>query len=682
MGIRNHNKDHLRELAPNLVAVPIPSLVESTEDPLRFWTKHERPTLVELHIFVNGDDGLSRKHGTPGARSSFSGRPNLIHELAPALRALLEYASPRSVSQYIQALRDWWRLFDSVEQAANQGTIAFEPVRSVADIGELHRQRAMDDGMERGAFGSILVAINIVRKNNGLRHLMWRRPDPKSRSRKLPPEWHIRTVRIALKHSWFAILGRWERAGELLAGRTPANEEEQRLLNNYQVFKAVSAKTLHPRPPAVDLWDGVASTTFNNRGFSVPDMQQGFYPDAEDIRVAFHLCLASTGWNPAVFLSLDANSQFIEPHPKDPTRYLLRGYKFRARSEQMSEGLYKTQGSAGFILLTLLERTAPLRAQLRLELEKQESRYHDMLLHSAPIAEMDAQRKRVEKLREGVSSVWLYVTATSDEISWFNPNESQYSRGTGGANRITFLDRLVARINKRQPADRQVANIKAGDFRDAYAAYAYQISGGMVLYVMKALGQRSLRSTKDYLDNTLLNAESNRLYRTFSNAMWHEIKVHKRLDPTVIAKHSRDGVASQEHRDRLATYRNLRRSRIDVGCRDPQNPPKRIAPRFQADGKEHCHVQRCMLCVENAVLFPDSVRGVCKRLAELRHIRSRMSSVAFIESSFDEELENTEIALAAYDPAEVANHLEDWEARIHDGRHRIVDLDGLQTLNV
>ncbi|WP_374428008.1 hypothetical protein [Ideonella dechloratans] len=182
------------------------------------------------------------------------------------------------------------------------------------------------------------------------------------------------------------------------------------------------------------------------------------------------------------------------------------------------------------------------------------------------------------------------------------------------------------------------------------------------------------------MDNTLLNDQSVKLYQTFSNAMWTEIKVHKRLDPTVIAKFSRDGEASDEQRQRLAMYRSLRRSRIGVGCKDPAHPPSHIAPNFRADGKALCHVHRCTLCLEHAVIFPDSLPGLCKRLAELRFIKGRMSAVAFIESSFGEEQENTELALAAFDPDDVADQLRHWEGRINDGLHRVIELDGSQEL--
>ena len=62
------------------------------------------------------------------------------------------------------------------------------------------------------------------------------------------------------------------------------------------------------------------------------DMIRGFYPDAHDIRNAFYLCLATTGWNPAVFLSLDVKEPFLGPHPKDSSRFILTGTKDRAQA--------------------------------------------------------------------------------------------------------------------------------------------------------------------------------------------------------------------------------------------------------------------------------------------------------------------------------------------------------------
>lgn len=678
MGIRKHKKDHLRELAQPLEVIETqPSAVEP-EAPLCFWTRHEHPTYVDLNIFADGDS-QNQATASRTRRGGFAGRPSLITELAPALKALLEYAAPRTVGQYVQALRDWWRLFDKVEADARQAGIELASVQGVADVGELHRQRAFDDGMDRGGFGSVLAAVNIVRTTKGIRALLWQRPEGRKPIRHLPPEWQVREVRLALKHGWFAALDRWQTAEELVSGRAPVNTEEERLLRNYEVFLATSARVKHPRPSAIHLWGGMSPTTFTSRGFYVADMMRGFYPDAEDIRYAFHLCLASTGWNPAVLLSLSVDNPFVEVHPKDPSRYLLRGYKARSKSEQQTEGLYKSQGSAGVVLETLVKRTEPLRTELRKTLLEQTDLYEKMLKEGAQANELTTQRKLLAKLRAGVSSPWLYVAASTDDIVWLDPHDASYTRGaTSGFERTTFLETVISKLNAGRPPEQQVAMLTAGDFRDAFAAYAYRISGGMILYVMKALGHKNPRTTQRYLDNTLLNDQGVKLYQTFSNSLWHEIRVHGRLDPTVIAMCSRDGGVSDQQRGRLDEYRGLRKSRIGVGCKEPTRPPGHIAPNFRADGEAMCHVHRCTLCVENAVILPESLPGLAKRLAELRAIQARMSTVAFVESSFGEELENTELVLLAFERHEVETQVAHWEHRIASGLHRIVDLDGLQ----
>ncbi|EKD96653.1 MAG: hypothetical protein ACD_23C01355G0001 [uncultured bacterium] len=118
-------------------------------------------------------------------------------------------------------------------------------------------------------------------------------------------------------------------------------------------------------------------------------------------------------------------------------------------------------------------------------------------------------------------------------------------------------------------------------------------------------------------------------------------------------------------------------SRIGVACKDPCNPPKHIAPDFEADGENHCHVQRCTLCLEHAVILPESLDGLCKRLAELRYLRVRMGIGAFEESSYVQEMSNTEIALLAFDEEEVKERFDVWKAQIESGKHRFMEFDGI-----
>lgn len=674
MGIRRVNKDHLKQLAPALIGAIAPALQTEPDSPLRFWTKHPTdPCLVILSPLELGE-GKQAHSSSPRARA-FSGRPQLILQLAPAVRLLVEYGSRNSVVQYIHSLRTWWRLFDDVESAFRDSGALFAPVSDVRHITEIHRQRAFDTGLDRLQFGNFIRIINLVRKSEQLPQLYWSTPESPNPTRHLPPKWQTDKIRLALKHEWFATLDRWERTQQLLAGDSTRNVYEEHQLRSYRRFAETVVAVRHPKPDAAALCGDQPYKKFNEEGYSVPEMLRGFYPDGNDIRAAFHYCLANTGWNPAVLLALNVDEPFLEPHPKDNSRYILRGYKARGKSEQIVEGLLKSQGSAGHILKTLMARTAPLREQLRLDLANARAALEALRHQGASTEAIDSKRKDVASMSAGVRSPWLYAESGRGGATWLD--KGSYARGSSRSTSDTFLSDVVREINIKQAVDRQVSVIKAGDFRDAFAAYAYQVSGGMILYVMKVLGHKSPATSQLYLDNTLLNQTSHRLYATFSNALWQEIKIYKRADPTILAKWCRDGSVTEDERKRLLDYRALRRSRIGMGCKDPTNPPRRIAANFEYDGKSMCPVQRCTLCVENGVIFPDSVDGLCKRLAELRHIQSRIPTLTFVGSSFDEEMANTELALKCFDEIEVVTRLAEWERRILLGEHRVIEFDGV-----
>jgi hypothetical protein len=675
MSIRKRNKDHSRPKAPQIVDLP-PKRPESS-DPLRFWTLHEKPVLVDLYVFKDGEAQPSRPGGL--WLGEFSGRPALIEQMAPSIQSLVEYLAPNSITNYISALRAWWRLFDGVESDAAAANLPIERVNDIGDITELHRQRAFDEGMHPIYFRFFVRILDFTLRVHRRPQLHWKAPedDGDGRKRHLPPPWQVDAIRFELKHAWFDALRRWEKAKQLLAGEKPKTVEEERLRKNYRRFQMVARKMNSPRPVSEPLNGNVSHATFTERGYSIPDMLRGFYPDAYDIRIAFHLCLANTGWNGAVLLDLDATRDIVEPHPKDPARYLLRGFKHKGDSEHVSEGLFKSQGSPGVILQTLMLRTQPLREQLRKELAAHQLRYKKLVEEGATETERDECWELLNSLEQGVRSVWLYMTPGRTSVQWLSGNDD-YSRGLARDVRGGFLAELVTRLNERQSVDKQVSMLKAGDFRDAFAGYAYRVSGGMVLYVMKVLRHKQVRTTQDYLNNTFINEESERLYRMFSESMWDEIRVYRRVDPTILAQRSQVGGITEDERQRLADYRSLRRSRIGVGCKKPTAPPKHIAPDFEVDGKSNCPVHRCTLCLENGVIFPDSLPGLAMRLAELRYIKANVSSVAFLESSFGEELENTEFALRHFDPQEVATMVAEWESRISMGTHRVIDLDGIQ----
>lgn len=687
MGIRTYQKDHLKELASPLTEVQFENRQSVSADPLRFETKHaSHPVVIDLNPFKNGEhqrSGAGNFWGGP-----FTGRPALIAQLAPVLFELAEYRPAATVNQYVTYFRVWWRHFDAVERECAAPGMPAPVVTTVADITEIHRQRAFDRGMSSPCFSGFIRMVNMVRRVQQLAPLYWKPPERTEARRHLPPRWEIDKIRIRLKHNWFDTLHRWERTAELLqeTAPQPQSQTEVKLLKNYRHFISTAIRLRHPRPSIKMLGKGMDRHTFYAQGYNVSDMLRGFYPDGEDIRTAFHLCLASTGWNPSVLVDLDVTAGFIEPHPKDPTRYLMRGYKARGNSEQVTEGMSKVQGSPGNILRTLMRRTRPLRAHLKRKLATAKVTYASLQGQGVASTALEDARGEIARLERGVRSPWLYVAANTDQVLWLD--KISFARGRAKDGSSSFLDDLIFDINEKEKvmAEKQgrlerlrlVSNLNSSDFRDAFAAFAYEMSGGMVLYVMKVLGHKSPKTTQGYLNNTLLNGESNRLYSKFGNALWHEVKMHGRVDPTLIAKWSRDESVTDDERQRLHDYRSLKRSRIGLGCKDPTHPPAHIAPNFQADGKAMCPVQRCTLCVEHAVIYPDSLTGLCKRLAELRHIQSQMPVVAFSESSFGEEMKNTEIVLERFDQQKVSAILEDYSQRIAAGRHCVIEFDGLQ----
>ncbi len=684
MSIRSNknSKNQLPRFATiALVTEPQSATPRMLESELCFYTSHDKkPCFVDLTIFRDGEKICSNNSGL--WHGPFRGRAELIEELEPAFRDQVSPLAESSVNNNLFTLRYWWRIFDAVEAADS----SIQIVTSTAHLSDIHRQYAIDSGMSRAHFNIFVRLVNTTRVALKLRELHWIPPaEDEDVNRHLPPQWQTKFIRHKLKNRWLCVLDRWALADSLREKGAPLVTQDAapgeyaqhlRLLRNYQHFDFIASAVEHPRPTQEQLLPGSSPGIFFNRGYSILEMISGRYPDGEDIRAAFYLCLATTGWNPAVILGLDVNDEsFLTPHPKDPNRYVLRGTKARAKdSEQLNEGLYKSIGGAGFILRTLIARTAPLREQLRKELIECQHRY--TRAGNTPEVSRDLW-KRIIKLEQGIRSPWLFVSKTHVGIFWLH--DRNYANGVRNKT-DSYLADLITNLNKNQPEDRQLTLITATDFRDAYAARVYQVSGGSVLAVMKALSHRRLKSTSIYLTNTLLREEHRKLFSTLSNGLWADIEKNGRVDPTILAMLSRHGPATAEQHERLDEYRTLMRSRIGVGCKDPWNPPKHIDPNFEPDGESLCSVHRCTLCLENAVLLLESMPGLCRRLAELRYLQATMSIGAFLASSYPQEMENTELALLLFNASAVAEHLSEWENRIANGTHRVVEFDGVATL--
>ena len=626
MSIRRSNKDHLRVLAPAPTAVAADVGVESVEvDPLFFVTLHAtKPCSVDLHLF---SEGRARSHSnTNNWRGPFSGRPELILELAPAIKDRLIVATEATCTKYIRDLKAWWRFLDTVELPDPSTGRALARVRSVKDLTALHGQLALDAGISRNTFSTFRALSDDTRIALALRALHWQAPEPQNPKRHLPPADKIGRIWSGLKRQWYAALDRWSHAEALVAGlAVPADDGEELLLENYRHFAntrdSLTDGQTHPLPD--DLKRMYKARKYP-KGVFPAAMYSGFYPDAWDIRAAFHLFLAGSGWNPQALLDLSVDvaenaptrTPFLLVHPSDQNRYILEGFKERGKSDHILYGDWKTDRSPGAVLRAVIERTWPMRQEILRRMATAEMQLAKARAHQASTEEIEILRKQATELKQASRSVWLYFDGS--DINWLTAN-NYYLLGEA-----RYLRSVIDLVNARLSEAKQCPYIVAGDFRDAFAAYVWRSTGGSILHVMAALRHRHPRTTGTYLDNTAVNDESAAVYQSFGNTLWGQVETSKRIDSTLLAKLTRDGNVTSIELVRLEDYRSLKRSRIGMACRDPLNPPENIDPDFVANGISQCHVQRCTLCLTHGIITGQSLPGLAMRLAELHWLKANM----------------------------------------------------------
>lgn len=681
MSIRQYNKNQLvKNGKPSLLIAPVTP--PEHEDPLLFWTNHPKENLlVDLRIFR---DGITQEEIDGKWKGAFSGRPHLISQIAPAIQATLFGTRPLTAKYYLSSLREWWRLFDSIEKEVAESGLGVARTEDVTQLTELHRERAHMMKMHRKHFEAFVSIANQVRAAKGAPILYWRSPSEEVVIRTLPPEKDLKIIRTAIKREWERALDRWILAEKMLSGeRTPTNPEEERLLAHYTQYRRAQEKRGKGLLSSPEITGGASISSFSRRtGLHTLPMKQGFFPSRWDIDAAFHQCLSVTGWNPATLLAIDVTREFLVSHPRDNHRFMLSPtpddaeglyevISTKARSgnlEQRIFGLWKTRFGAGFIIKRLLQQTSPLREDLVAQYRVAKQQYLKMQSSDAAKEVLTKAYNNLQRLEEGTKSLWLYFD--DGDILWLSKRTRAAAYDNG---KVSFLDAVIEKLNETRQKGEEIERLVASDLRDAFALWIYRASGGNILSVMKALQHRALRSTEKYLNNNILNQEVDSQFRAFTNNLFSELE-SGRLDPSRLAYICRHGEITSEQEERLNEYRKLPKSRIGFACRDPYTPPKHIAPDFQPNGSDVCSTQRCIMCKENAVLLPESLDGICMRIEELIATKTYVSVEAWMRSTFQEELENLLSALSLFDEEMTKKARSHWRQSIADGKHHIPGL--------
>lgn len=710
MSIKNKNKDNLKDHGG--VELVLPAVAPTSDDPLRFWTGHPTENfLVDLHDFANGVSENPSPTGGSKWLGAFSGRPEVIAELTPAIEARLTLASMNTCMAFLAALRKFWRTCDELESTMTPGGRTVDRLTSVRDLCHLHEAAMHRTKFERQQFCIIQSLCNETRRLLKLKPLMWTTPKLGNPNRQLIPDSHAKALKIGIKRDWQRVRKTWERNDAIRRGREPDTLSEyekqdstivqdyaQRnamLRKNLAHFERIQAATGKLSPSADELYDGQPSSTLRKRGFYLSQMRAIAFPTLEEAHIAFHAALIRSGWNPSTLIAgIDANlPNRIFQHPKDakqsvlsvesseaetgsdgeaPEEFNMQGSKRRAGGRmQFCMGLKKDPDSPPNIIAAYLERTKELRTQLHQDVKEAQAAYERLEAQGAPREQVEGHFKRLQTLQQGTRNVWLYVDS-GGSINWlagrlwtaFNLNLSTKSN-----KKISYIEIVTKRLNdeRKTRGEDPIAVVTPSDFRDIYARWVYLQSGGNILAVMIALGHARLQSTDHYITNNIFSAENDEAVRSFMTHLFDELTIG-RLDLTILTQLVRHGSMTDEMLSRLTEYRSLTRSRIKVACADVRNPPTTVDPEH-IEGKR-CGTHRCLKECPHARFLPESLDGIAMRVEELIVISDHTPIDAWIKGGFDKELEAGEYLLyELYPQDEVEQAHTRWREKILTGKH-------------
>jgi hypothetical protein len=693
VSIGKKNKDNLKSHAA--VALATPPMALKSDDPLLFWTNHPAENaLIDLRPFADGEAESPHPRGGGIWGGPFAGRPKLIAELAPAIQARCALRTYGQFKKYAHALRAWWRLLDKLETNVDAHGVQFTRVDSLAHLNEFHEAAAHREGLSSGQFGAFLLIVNDARRLLHLPVLLWVVPKPDDPDRTLIPEDQAREIKTAIKQDWESVRRTWvrndaiiEEAERRAAGKTPAylDEEGEYLLKNFQHFQSIRKRYCCVLPSSEQLADGLSKQSLSHYGLALKLMRSIMFPTVEEADIAFHLALMNSGWNPSTMMRLDALSPtVVAAHPKSESQVVLsvneeeyasiQADKPRARGKtQFCTGLKKHTSSPPAIVASQLQRVRLLREIL---IEEHKVASNELACLQAAGERHDViqqQVMRVQKLREGCMSVWLYVSPQG-KINWLKYPGARYERSGRSAKPISYLWLVLERLNTNRAAKGRaiIPYVTPSDFRDIYARWVYTKSGGNILAVMMALGHSSPRSTGRYLDNNIFSAENDEHAKRFMSHLFSELE-RGRMDLTILTQLVRHGSITQEMESRLEEYRKLKRSRVGAGCADPRHPPSQIAP-GHTKGRL-CGSHRCLKSCPHAKFLPESLDGIAMRVEELQEKSYHLPRETWIRGEFEEELDTGEYLLSTlYSPGAVAAAREKWRQRIASGTHLIPGL--------
>lgn len=628
------------------------------------------PYTVDLSEFAEGrtiGDVLSRNKKIWGG--DYIGRPKFAEELAVWFQ--MRRPSEQAGRKVRSTLRSFFRFLD--EKDADQS------VRGIGDLQDHHGTLLLRSPKTvESTYHGIKVVIDDLRRIHDAPPLFWpARPRGKIQQLEDIDTQGIRKLYRALKSEGHAIRQMF-REGEILAaaGADPRGTQRlsgsarwirrenhaylvreltrDRLLSKAE-FKSLGGQGLNQGNRPDEQHDGPAYLVpgMSSRGREgIVGKLRWFHPSYWDTVVMLWLFLLGTGWNLSTALALDisADELWQEQHPQKKDMRVIHAWKGRSDRYQFALSMERPQWHPYQLVKFMIERTAPLRRTL--EHEKQ-------AIELAGNQLSPAGARRIAEITAALRSPWLY----------HNVNK------IGSVNALQEGDKvnqLVGHVVRQHGLDLEhptLLDVTTGDARDAWIGHAYVSSGFQLLVTQYAAQHKDLSTLKHYLNRHRYRAASESSIRAVQNAAFGEIGAGRLLDPTRLRMIVEHGGITLEQEKRLLDIRQ--RTRLGMGCLDPQSPPRSIAPDHEAGSV--CRVQRCTGCV-HGVVFQDSLDALARARAELIEIKATIPLAAFVGSSFEDEEQSLDATLDQFDAGQVDAMTKHWLQRIRSKEVSVHDV--------
>ena len=627
MSIRRTRKDHLHERA-GLALVSDRGEADRQDDGMLTSEALQHLVFTRSGKAIDFSCLFDGVEASPNAslRTAFAGRPELAAELMPALRDLAASRADGTVRQTLTALRFFWRTFDEMEDRVPGAP----RLQSVRELSSVHRQAVVDRGHSPQNFSLALTPINLTRLAMGEKRLAWSGPSGAPNSvKELVILADVKRVKNSLKRLWFGWRDRHEAALQLLAtpcemtSKLPAAQLAE--FQGLRAFREAQAKYGCALPTLVQFEEELRRATgTTNVASDYRAICRCLFPSGTAIKAAVHLCMATTGWNPAVLIGLDVRSEIFLPHPVDAQRYIMAGIKQRGGgNEQRSDGLKKSQSGPYAIINLLIATCEPLRQQLRSRIAA-----IDDALREAKSRQLDehavlALRQERIDVVTAARSPWLYLANSRSGKNSGNDGiltltDANYM--TGARNR-QFIQVIIDELNKER-SGQPIAQMTSTDFRDAYALHWYEFSGGDILTVMRALQHRSLDTSVTYTNNVVVRVRNRARARRVMRVWWAEVEEVGHADATIVAFTVLHGRPSAGQRQRLGDFRGLMLTRQGVRCANPHHP-RRMSRRISRPMGSSCAMCIDALCVSSTQSSPGKASTASRAVLRTSGISSR-----------------------------------------------------------